>query len=132
MLLDKRKRDKGCRTETALHNDHLRRTGQQGRLSARSDRIWSPFHWSGRCAVAAIGTVAREPAQALHQFRRQLHAVGIDLESPFKYLACATVHIQITTGRLGIQNVAALIFELFKTTAPAPLTNAVPLPFTIT
>ena len=74
-----------------------------------------------------VAAVPREPAQGLNQFRRQLYAAGIDLETPLKNLAPAGDNIKKTTGRLHIEDITPFIFYLFKTAASALFAATVPI-----
>ena len=74
-----------------------------------------------------ISAVAREPLQGLNQFRRQLHAAGIDLKAALENLAAAGDHVKKTTGRLHIEDITPFIFYFFKTAAPALLAATVPI-----
>ena len=74
-----------------------------------------------------IPAIAWEPVQTLHQLRCQLNTARIDLEAPLEDLAAATVNIKETAGRLHIEDIAPLIFYLFKTAAPALFAVTVPI-----
>jgi len=74
-----------------------------------------------------ITAIAGQPAQRTYQFRGELHATRTDFKTALKYFALATDHIQKTARRLGIKDIAPLIFDLFETTAPTLQAAAVPL-----
>ena len=74
-----------------------------------------------------IPTVTGEPSQGLNQFRSQFYTTGINLKTTLKNLALATDHVKKAAGGLGVEDIAALIFYLFKTAAPTLLAAAVPI-----
>lgn len=74
-----------------------------------------------------ISAVAGEPSQSLDQFRSQFHTTGIDLKTALINFALTTDHVKKAASRLGVKDIAALIFNFFKTTAPALFAAAVPI-----
>lgn len=74
-----------------------------------------------------VSAVAREPAQGLDQFRRQLYAAGIDFKPPLENLAAASDHIKKTAGRLHVEDITTFILYFFKAAAPALLAATVPI-----
>jgi len=57
----------------------------------------------------------------------QLYAVWVDLEAPFEDFAVTGDNIQIATCALGVNNLSATIFQLFKTAAATLFAKRIPL-----
>lgn len=74
-----------------------------------------------------VAALSREPAEGLNQFRSQLYAAGIDLESPLENLAPTGDNIKKTTCRLHIEDITPVILYLFETAAPALFAATVPI-----
>ena len=74
-----------------------------------------------------ITAVTGKPPQGLDQFRSQFYTAGIDLEPALEDFAPATDNIKKTTCRLGIEDGTAIVFNFFKTTAPALQATAIPV-----
>lgn len=73
-----------------------------------------------------IAAAGRKPSQSADQFRGQLYADRVNGESALVYRTLPADNIKIAAGGLRIEDVAALVFQLFKTAQTAPFATAVP------
>ncbi len=74
-----------------------------------------------------ISAVTWKPSQGLDQFRSQFYTTWIDLKTSLEDLALATDNVKKAARCLGVEDIAAFIFDFFKTAAAALLTAAVPI-----
>jgi hypothetical protein len=74
-----------------------------------------------------ISAVTRKPSQGPDQFRSQFYTTWIDLKTAFKNFALATDNVKKAARCLGVEDIAALIFNLFKTAAATLFATAIPI-----
>ena len=68
-----------------------------------------------------------EPVEFHNEFGGQLDALGVDLVAPIVDLALPANDVEITTGYLGKENGALLVFELLETTDAAAVAKPFPM-----
>lgn len=68
-----------------------------------------------------------EPSKVLNQFRSQFYTAWTDFKTSLINPALATDYVEKSAGGLGVEDIAALIFDFFKTAATTLQAAAVPI-----